>query len=278
MPTAKETQSTDGSRSGSGAGSGLENGGGLESGRGLAAGAHVLQATHIQKAYKGRKVVKDVSFEVKTGKVVGLLGPNGAGKTTSFYMVVGLVSADAGKVTLDGNEITHWPMHQRARNGIAYLPQEASVFRRMTAEENILAVLETLPMAEAERREQLHRLLDEFNLNHIAKQKAYTLSGGERRRVEVARALALDPVFLLLDEPFAGIDPIAVSDIQRMIQVLKKRGIGILITDHNVRETLAICDLGYLLSDGRILEKGTPQEIANSRTARETYLGEDFQF
>ncbi len=268
MPTAKETSSSS-SGSGSASGSG---------GSSSSSSVHVLQATHLAKAYKGRRVVKDVSFEVKTGQVVGLLGPNGAGKTTSFYMVVGLVTADHGKVTLDGNEITNWPMHQRAHNGLAYLPQEASVFRRMTAEENILAVLETLPMAETERREQLHRLLDEFNLNAIAKQKAYTLSGGERRRVEVARALALNPVFLLLDEPFAGIDPIAVSDIQRMIQVLRKRGIGILITDHNVRETLAICDLGYLLSDGRILEKGTPEEIANSRTARETYLGEDFQF
>ncbi|MCM2276513.1 MAG: LPS export ABC transporter ATP-binding protein [Oligoflexia bacterium] len=239
---------------------------------------HVLRAVDLKKAYKGRSVVNGVSLEVESGQVVGLLGPNGAGKTTSFYMVVGLVQSDEGKVTLDDTEITRWPMHQRAQGGIAYLPQEASVFRRMTAEENILAVLETLPLNQSERQETLHKLLDEFNINHIARQKAYTLSGGERRRVEVARALALNPVFLLLDEPFAGIDPIAVADIQRMIQVLKKRRIGILITDHNVRETLEICDLGYLLNSGRIVEKGTPAEIANSRTARETYLGENFQF
>lgn len=239
---------------------------------------HTLKAVELKKSYKGRQVVGGATFEVQTGQVVGLLGPNGAGKTTSFYMVVGLVRPDAGQVLLDGQDLAQWPMHRRARNGIAYLPQEASVFRRMTAEENIMAVLETLPISEAERRDSLRRLMDEFNINHIAKQKAYTLSGGERRRVEVARALALNPVFLLLDEPFAGIDPIAVSDIQRMIQVLKKRQIGILITDHNVRETLEICDLGYLLNSGRIVEKGTPEEIANSKTARETYLGENFQF
>jgi lipopolysaccharide export system ATP-binding protein len=239
---------------------------------------HVLQAETISKSYKGRTVVNGVSFEVRSGKVVGLLGPNGAGKTTSFYAVVGLIRPDGGKILLDGRDITHWPMHQRAQNGIAYLPQEASVFRRMSAEENILAVLETQPIPDSERQARLRRLLDEFNLNAIAKQKAFTLSGGERRRVEVARALALNPVFLLLDEPFAGIDPIAVGDIQRMIQVLKKRQIGVLITDHNVRETLEICDLGYLLNSGKILEKGTPEEIASSKTARETYLGENFQF
>jgi len=237
-----------------------------------------LQAIEIEKSYKGRRVVRGVSFEVSAGQVVGLLGPNGAGKTTSFYMVVGLIRPDAGKVLFQGQEVTQWPMHQRAKNGIAYLPQEASVFRRMTAEENILSVLETLPITQSERKERLQKLLDEFNINAIARQKAFTLSGGERRRVEVARALALNPVFLLLDEPFAGIDPIAVADIQRMIQILKKRGIGVLITDHNVRETLEICDLGYLLNDGKIIEKGTPQEIAQSRTARETYLGENFQF
>jgi len=239
---------------------------------------HMLQAVELKKAYKGRKVVRGVNFEVQSGQVVGLLGPNGAGKTTSFYMVVGLIQSDEGQVLLDGENISEWPMHRRAKRGIAYLPQEASVFRRMTAEENIMAVLETLPLRPDERQSQLKKLLDEFNINHIAKQRAYTLSGGERRRVEVARALALNPVFLLLDEPFAGIDPIAVGDIQRMIQVLKKRKIGVLITDHNVRETLEICDLGYLLSDGKIVEKGTPKEIASSRTARETYLGENFQF
>lgn len=240
-------------------------------------GPRLLQAVELEKEYKGRKVVKGVSFEVRSGQVVGLLGPNGAGKTTSFYMVVGLVRSDGGQVLLDNQDISTLPMHLRAKNGIAYLPQEASVFRRMSVEDNILTVLETLPMSESERREQLHRLLDEFNINAIAKQKAFTLSGGERRRVEVARALALNPVFILLDEPFAGIDPIAVGDIQRMIQVLKKRHIGVLITDHNVRETLQICDLGYLLNDGKIIEKGTPEEIANSKTAREVYLGENFQ-
>ena len=238
----------------------------------------ILRAVDIHKGYKGRPVVKGVSFEVKAGEVVGLLGPNGAGKTTSFYTVIGLVRADQGKILLDDQEISDWPMHQRAQSGIAYLPQEASVFRRMTVEENILTVLETLALSESERREQLHRLLDEFNINHIAKQKAFTLSGGERRRVEVARALALNPVFLLLDEPFAGIDPKAVADIQAMIQILKKRQIGVLITDHNARETLAICDLGYLLFDGKIVVKGTPAEIAESKTARDTYLGENFQF
>ena len=239
---------------------------------------HKLRAANLMKSYKGRTVVNGASFEVETGQVVGLLGPNGAGKTTSFYMVVGLVRPDSGQVLLDQTDLAQWPMHRRAQNGIAYLPQEASVFRRMTAEENILAVLETLSLSEAERKDTLHKLLDEFNINHIAKQKAYTLSGGERRRVEVARALALNPVFLLLDEPFAGIDPIAVGDIQRMIQTLRKRQIGILITDHNVRETLEICDLGYLLNSGKIVEKGTPAEIARSKTARETYLGENFQF
>lgn len=237
-----------------------------------------LKATQIKKAYKGRPVVRGASFEVAAGQVVGLLGPNGAGKTTSFYMVVGLIQPDSGQVTLGDQDISRWPMHRRAQKGIAYLPQEASVFRRMTAEENILAVLETMPLSRAEREDRLRKLIEDFNIGHIANQKAFTLSGGERRRVEVARALALDPVFLLLDEPFAGIDPIAVADIQRMIQVLKKRDIGILITDHNVRETLEICDFGYLLNSGIIIEKGTPTEIANSRTARETYLGENFQF
>ena len=238
----------------------------------------ILKAQNLNKAYKGRTVVKDVSFEVRSGQVIGLLGPNGAGKTTSFYMVVGMIKPDGGSVTLEDQDLTQWPMHLRAQAGIAYLPQEASVFRRMTVEENIQAVLETLSLTEAERNSRLHRLLEEFSIQKIARQKAYTLSGGERRRVEVARALAMNPSFLLLDEPFAGIDPIAVADIQKMIQVLKNRGIGILITDHNVRETLAICDLGYLLSDGTIFEKGTPAELANSKTAREKYLGENFQF
>lgn len=239
---------------------------------------HRLEAIDLFKAYDKRPIVKGVSFAVETGSIVGLLGPNGAGKTTSFYMVVGLIQPDSGKILLDDENISHWPMHERARYGVAYLPQEASVFRKMTVEENISCVLETLPFSEVYRRNQLQRLLEEFSITHIAYQKAYTLSGGERRRVEVARALALSPSFLLLDEPFAGIDPLAVNDIQNMIKSLKNRGIGVLITDHNVRETLAICDLGYLLSDGKIMEKGTPHEIANSPTAREKYLGENFHF
>jgi lipopolysaccharide export system ATP-binding protein len=236
-----------------------------------------LKAEGLQKSYHGKTVVKDVGFEIKAGQVVGLLGPNGAGKTTSFYMVVGLVRADEGAVLLNGENIAKWPMNRRAKAGIAYLPQEASVFRRMTVEENILTVLETQSLSGREQKEKLQRLLDDFNINHIARQKAFTLSGGERRRVEVARAIALDPTFLLLDEPFAGIDPIAIGDIQKMIKKLKKRDIGILITDHNVRETLEICDLGYLLSDGKILEKGTPDEIIQSPAARSAYLGEKFQ-
>lgn len=237
-----------------------------------------LEAHELHKSYQERPVVKGVSFSVTAGQVVGLLGPNGAGKTTSFYMVVGLVKSDQGRVEIDGKDISAWPMHERAKAGLAYLPQEASVFRRMTVEENILSVLEMLDLQETERKQRLQRLIGEFNISHIARQKAYTLSGGERRRVEVARALAINPSFLLLDEPFAGIDPIAVGDIQKMISTLKTRGIGILITDHNVRETLSICDVGYLLSDGKIIEKGTPQQIAESPIAREKYLGENFHF
>jgi len=239
---------------------------------------HKLEAVDLYKSYGDRPIVKGVSFEIESGKVAGLLGPNGAGKTTSFYMVVGLIKSDQGKVLLDGEDLSQLPMHERARQGVAYLPQEASVFRRMTVSENILTVLETLPLSPGERNKRLQQLIGEFNIGHIASQKAFTLSGGERRRVEVARALALNPSFLLLDEPFAGIDPIAVGDIQKMIQTLKTRGIGILITDHNVRETLSICDVGYLLSDGKIMVKGTPKEIAASPTAREKYLGENFQF
>lgn len=239
---------------------------------------HRLEAQGLHKAYGERPIVKGVSFEIQSGQVVGLLGPNGAGKTTSFYMVVGLVKADQGTILLDGGDISTWPMHERARHGVAYLPQEASVFRRMTVEENIYSVLEMLDIPAEERKFRLQTLIGEFNIGHIAGQKAFTLSGGERRRVEVARALALNPSFLLLDEPFAGIDPLAVGDIQKMIQKLSSRGIGILITDHNVRETLKICDIGYLLSDGKIIEKGTPEEIANSPIAREKYLGEGFTF
>ncbi len=239
---------------------------------------HRLEAQGLHKAYGERPIVKGVSFEIQSGQVVGLLGPNGAGKTTSFYMVVGLVKSDQGTILLNGEDISSWPMHERARSGVAYLPQEASVFRRMTVEENIYSVLEMLDLPAEERKFRLQTLIGDFNIGHIAGQKAYTLSGGERRRVEVARALALNPSFLLLDEPFAGIDPLAVGDIQKMIQKLSGRGIGILITDHNVRETLKICDIGYLLSDGKIIEKGTPEEIASSPIAREKYLGEGFTF
>jgi len=238
----------------------------------------LLKAQDLTMQFGGVTALNALHFTIERGKIVSLIGPNGAGKTTSFYMVVGLVKADDGKILLDGKEVSELPMHERARLGVAYLPQEASVFRRMTVEENILAVLETLDLDHTERNKRLQALIGEFNIGHIARQKAFTLSGGERRRVEVARALALDPKFLLLDEPFAGIDPLAVADIQKMIQTLRKRGIGILITDHNVRETLAICDIGYLLSDGKIIEKGTPEEIAQSPIAREKYLGENFQF
>ncbi len=237
----------------------------------------VLRAESLEKSYKSKKVVNQVSFEVHSGQTVGILGPNGAGKTTSFYMVIGLIRCDAGDIFLNNTKITNWAMHKRARSGIAYLPQEPSVFRRLTVEENLLVVLETQALSDSARKEELKILLEEFNLMSVAKQKSFTLSGGERRRVEVARALAMKPHFILLDEPFAGIDPIAVADIQNMIKGLKKRGIGILITDHNVRETLAICDLGYLLNDGKMIIKGTPEEIASSKIAREAYLGMDFQ-
>jgi lipopolysaccharide export system ATP-binding protein len=230
------------------------------------------------KAYQGRPVVKGVSIEVKSGQVVGLLGLNGAGKTTTFYMITGLIPPDQGEVYLDGKEITHWKMHERARGGVAYLPQEPSVFRKLTVEENIMTTLEGLPLSSTARKATLQKLLDEFNLNPVSKQEAYTLSGGERRRVEVARALALNPSFILLDEPFAGVDPLAVSDIQKMILTLKEKNIGVLITDHNVRETLSICDWGCILSEGVIFEQGTPEQIANSKAAREKYLGENFRF
>ena len=237
-----------------------------------------LKASGLIKSYKKRQVVKGVSLEVESGQVVGLLGLNGAGKTTTFYMITGLILPDEGHVFIDDKEITRWPMHERARSGVAYLPQEPSVFRKLTVEDNIMATLESLPLTHAERRKRLQTLLDEFTLNHVSQQEAYTLSGGERRRVEVARALALNPAFILLDEPFAGVDPLAVSDIQKMILSLKDRNIGVLITDHNVRETLTICDSACILSEGVIFERGTPHEIANSPAAREKYLGENFRF
>lgn len=238
--------------------------------------SHLLKAQGLCKAYKGRQVVRDVDLELRSGQVIGLLGPNGAGKTTSFYMVVGLTRPDQGRILFDDKDITAWPMYLRARSGISYLPQEASVFRKMTVEDNLLAILETLGLSPAERRNRCDRLLEEFGITHIARSQGYALSGGERRRVEIARALVLDPAFILLDEPFAGIDPIAVIDIQKTISHLVGRGIGVLISDHNVRETLGVCDMAYILSEGRILEYGTPVEIAASPRARQVYLGESF--
>jgi lipopolysaccharide export system ATP-binding protein len=236
-----------------------------------------LEAKKLEKDYRGRKIVKGVSLQVRYGEVVGLLGPNGAGKTTTFYMVVGLVRPDHGRVVLDGVDITKMPMYQRARKGIGYLPQEPSVFRKLTVAENLTAVLETLDLSAMERNERRDRLMSELGVTHLADSKAYTLSGGERRRVEIARALTLDPKFILLDEPFAGIDPLAVQDIQGIISLLKSKGIGILITDHNVRETLAITDRAYIISDGKIIEAGTAEEIMASPQVRQFYLGEAFK-
>jgi lipopolysaccharide export system ATP-binding protein len=216
-------------------------------------------------------------MEVKSGCIVGLLGPNGAGKTTTFYMIVGFIRPDGGKVFLNGEDITSFPMYLRARNGVAYLPQETSIFRKLTVEENILAILETLPISRSERSKRLAGLLEELNIGHLARQKAYALSGGERRRVEIARALVSDPSFILLDEPFAGIDPIAVIDIQKIMEQLKERQIGVLISDHNVRETLGVCDWACILNEGTIIEFGPPEAIASSDVAREIYLGERFQ-
>jgi len=236
-----------------------------------------LRADGLCKTYRGRQVVKEVDLRVASGEVIGLLGPNGAGKTTSFYMVVGLVRPDRGRVFLDELELTDLPMYRRARAGISYLPQEASVFRKLTVEENLLAILETMNMAGSERRERKEQLLEELRLTHVAKSYGYALSGGERRRVEIARALVIDPAFILLDEPFAGIDPIAVIDIQNIISQLKARGIGVLISDHNVRETLDVCDKAYILNAGEILEFGEPALIAASPRARAIYLGEKFR-
>jgi lipopolysaccharide export system ATP-binding protein len=236
-----------------------------------------LEANKLEKGYRGRKIVRGVSLQVRSGEVVGLLGPNGAGKTTTFYMVVGLVRPDQGSVVLDGTDITRMPMYQRARKGIGYLPQEPSVFRKLTVAENLTAVLETLDLSAMERNERRDHLMSELGVTHLANSKAYTLSGGERRRVEIARALTLDPKFILLDEPFAGIDPLAVQDIQGIISLLKSKGIGILITDHNVRETLAITDRAYIISDGTIIEAGTAEEIMASPQVRQFYLGEAFK-
>jgi lipopolysaccharide export system ATP-binding protein len=236
-----------------------------------------LEAKKLEKTYRGRKVVRGASFQVKYGEVVGLLGPNGAGKTTSFYMVVGLIKPDQGRVVLDGTDITRMPMYRRALSGIGYLAQEPSVFRKLTVAENLLAILETMRLSAFERRDRCEGLLTELGIAHLANSKAYTLSGGERRRVEIARALTLSPKFILLDEPFAGIDPLAVQDIQGIISLLKKKGIGILITDHNVRETLAITDRAYIINEGKIVEAGTPEEITASPRVRAFYLGEGFK-
>ncbi len=236
-----------------------------------------LKIESISKQYKGRKVVQSASFEIKAGQVVGLLGPNGAGKTTSFYMVVGLVQPDSGRIQFNDLDITNFPMYKRARSGLSYLAQEPSIFRRMTVEDNILVALEAHGLEAKEKHEKLESLLQEFRVNHIRESFGFSLSGGERRRVEIARALAGSPHFLLLDEPFAGIDPIAVGEIQNIIRDLKAKGIGVLITDHNVRETLGICDYAYILKDGQIQVSGNTDEIANSDVAKKFYLGENFK-
>ena len=239
--------------------------------------SRLLRAVELTKSYAGRTVVKHVSIEVRSGEVVGLLGPNGAGKTTSFHMIVGLTRPDAGRVFLGDLDVTALPMYERARRGIGYLPQEPSIFRKLTVEQNILAILETLDLTAAERTERLRQLLDELGIAKVAKSKALALSGGERRRLEITRALVISPMFMLLDEPFAGIDPIAVVDIQGIVSQLKRRGIGVLITDHNVRETLGICDRAYIVNEGTVLEEGTPTQIADSPRARQIYLGEAFR-
>ena len=251
--------------------------------RSEAATASRLEASGLQKSYGARQVVKEVHLAVKAGEVVGLLGPNGAGKTTTFYMVVGLVRADAGDIRIDGQQVSHKPIHQRSRMGLSYLPQEASIFRKLTVDENIRAVLELQydeggkSLKEAEITKRLDGLLADLSLTHLRESPAPALSGGERRRVEIARALATQPRFILLDEPFAGVDPIAVIEIQRIIGFLKARGIGVLITDHNVRETLGICDRAYIISEGRVLAEGTPAEIVENADVRRVYLGEHFR-
>ena len=236
-----------------------------------------LSAESLRKRYKSRTVVQDVSITVSSGEVVGLLGPNGAGKTTCFYMIVGLIAADAGSIYLDGRELTHLPIHKRARMGISYLPQENSVFRKLTVEENVQAVLELQGLGGDEMEERLVELLTDLNIAHLRKHPALALSGGERRRLEIARALGTRPAFILLDEPFAGVDPIAVLDIQRIIRFLRERSIGVLITDHNVRETLGICDRAYIMNDGAVLASGHPDEIVYNDSVRRVYLGENFR-
>jgi lipopolysaccharide export system ATP-binding protein len=236
-----------------------------------------LQAVDLSKSYRGRKVVDDVELEIGQGEVVGLLGPNGAGKTTTFYILVGLARPDSGRVLLNGDEITDLPMYLRARSGISYLPQEPSVFRQLTSEENLLAVLETLPLTPEQQRDRLEELLVQMGLETVRTSKAYTLSGGERRRLEIARSLTLQPSFILLDEPFSGIDPLTVKDLQETIRELAKSGIGVLITDHNVRETLSVTDHAYILKSGKIFRKGSPDELSNDPEVRRVYLGDHFR-
>lgn len=238
----------------------------------------MLEASGLEKSYQGRQVVRNINIHVGRGEVVGLLGPNGAGKTTTFYMIVGLTPPTRGEVFLNGERITHVPMYLRARKGVSYLPQEASIFRKLTVEENVMAILETIDLSPSERQSRLESLLKELNITHLAKNKAYTLSGGERRRLEITRALVLSPQYLLLDEPFAGIDPIVVLEIQKIIFHLKQKGIGVLITDHNVQETLEITDRAYIIHQGEILISGTSSEIANSPKARAIYLGDRFRW
>jgi lipopolysaccharide export system ATP-binding protein len=236
-----------------------------------------LQAVELHKSYRGRKVVDDVELEIGQGEVVGLLGPNGAGKTTTFYILVGLARPDSGRVLLNGEEITDLPMYLRARSGISYLPQEPSVFRQLTSEQNLLAVLETLPLTPEQQRDRLEELLVQMGLETVRQSKAYTLSGGERRRLEIARSLTLQPSFILLDEPFSGIDPLTVKDLQEIIRELSRSGIGVLITDHNVRETLSVTDRAYILRNGRIFRKGRPEELSNDPEVRRVYLGDHFR-
>jgi lipopolysaccharide export system ATP-binding protein len=245
-------------------------------------GAHeetmsVLRATHLAKSYRRRQVISDLSIEVESGQIVGLLGPNGAGKTTAFYMIVGLVPPDAGQVTIDERDITHLAMHQRAHAGIGYLPQEASVFRKLSVEDNVMAILETRPLDETARQERLEQILGELRIAHVRKSLGMALSGGERRRVEIARALAAEPRFMLLDEPFAGVDPLSVIDIQRIMTELTAKGIGVLITDHNVRETLGVCGRAYIVSGGTVIASGSSEEILANPQVREVYLGQSFR-
>ncbi|MGI0115629.1 LPS export ABC transporter ATP-binding protein [Zooshikella sp. RANM57] len=238
----------------------------------------VLQAQNLAKSYKGRQVVKEVSLHIESGQIVGLLGPNGAGKTTTFYMIVGLVRSDHGQVQIDEQDITHLPMHGRARAGIGYLPQEASIFRKLSVSENIMGILETRKdLNRQQREEKLNQLLEEFNVTHLRNSLGMSLSGGERRRVEIARALATEPSFILLDEPFAGVDPISVNDIKMIVTHLKERGIGVLITDHNVRETLDICELAYIVSEGQIIAQGSASDVMANQKVKDVYLGHQFK-